>query len=132
MKLYCVPGRRKKRAGFSLVEGVLSVGVFSFGFLSLAPLLVVGMDGARGARENRATAQIAATLIEEGKQGTLGAGPLYFDATLAPCPSRQGAAYMAQPSATVAAALTRLTLRIVPVNLPGDARTYADVFPTPP
>jgi type II secretory pathway pseudopilin PulG len=32
---------RQRLGGFSLVEGVLSLGVMSFGFLALAPLLVV-------------------------------------------------------------------------------------------
>ena len=52
----------RSRCGFSLVEAVLSIGVMSFGFLALAPLLAVGMNGARGARENRVSAQIATTL----------------------------------------------------------------------
>jgi type II secretory pathway pseudopilin PulG len=128
---------RKRRRGFSLVEGVLSLGVMSFGFLAFAPLLVVGLNGAHLARENRATAQIAATLIEEAKQGTLGAGPVYFDSTIQPC-SPGSAVYAVQPSEQAVAAaggegtLTRLILRVTPVGLPGSARTYADVFPTPP
>ena len=128
---------RQRRGGFSLVEGVLSLGIMSFGFLALAPLLVLGLGSAHVARENRATAQIAATLIEEAKQGTLGAGPVYFDSTTQPCALNQ-AVYAVQPvEQPVAVAggtepLTRLTLRVTPMGMPGAARTYADVFPTPP
>ena len=50
---------RQRRRGFSLVEGVLSLAIISFGFLALAPLLVLGLGSAHLARENRATAQIA-------------------------------------------------------------------------
>jgi type II secretory pathway pseudopilin PulG len=128
---------RQRRQGFSLVEGVLSLGIMSFGFLALAPLLVLGLGSAHLARENRATAQIAATLIEEAKQGTLGATPVYFDSTIQPCSLNQ-AAYIAQPAEqSIAAAggtgpLTRLTLHVTPMGMPVAARTYADVFPTPP
>jgi uncharacterized protein (TIGR02598 family) len=128
---------RQRRGGFSLVEGVLSLGIMSFGFLALAPLLVVGLNGAHRARENRASAQIAATLIEEAKQGTLGTGTVYFDSTTQPC-GPGGAAYAVQPAeqpvagAGGASTLTRLTLRVTPVGMPGAARIYADVFPTPP
>lgn len=128
---------RQRRRGFSLVEGVLSLGIMSFGFLALAPLLVLGVSSAHLARENRATVQIATTLIEEAKQGTLGAGPVYFDSTPQPCGLNQ-AAYAVQPAeqsfavAGGAGPLIRLTLRITPVGMPGAARTYADVFPTPP
>ena len=128
---------RQRRHGFSLVEGVLSLGVVSFGFLALAPLLVLGLGSAHLARENRATAQIAATLIEEAKQGTLATGPIYFDSTPQPCGLSQ-ATYAVQPleqSTAVAGGtgpLIRLTLRVMPIGMPGAARTYADVFPTPP
>jgi hypothetical protein len=88
------------------------------------------------ARENRATAQIAATLIEEAKQGTLVAGPVYFDSITQPCSPSQ-AAYAVQPvEQSVATAggtgpLIRLTLRVTPVGMPGAARTCADDFPAP-
>ncbi len=128
---------RKRRGGFNLVEGVLSLGIMSLGFLGLAPLLVVGLGSAHVARENRAAAQIAATLVEEARQGTLGSGPVYFDSALEPC-SVNLAVYAVQPvEQAIAPAggtgpLTRLTLRVTPVGMPGAARTYADVFPTPP
>jgi type II secretory pathway pseudopilin PulG len=137
MKLFRFKFGRKRRGGFSLVEGVLSLGIMSFGFLALAPLLVLGVGSAHLAHVNRATAQIAATLVEQARQGTLGAGPVYFDSTVQPCAFNQ-AAYAVQPAeqsitgAGGAAPLIRLTLRITPIGVPGAARTYADVFPTPP
>jgi uncharacterized protein (TIGR02598 family) len=134
------PGRRR---GFSLVEAVFSIGVMSFGFLSLAPLLALGLTSARDARENRATALIATTLIEEARQGTLVPGGLYLDSAGNACGSSTGAAFAAQstlvgiaPGAggltSSSATLTRLTLRVAPLDGPGSARTYVDVFPTPP
>jgi type II secretory pathway pseudopilin PulG len=62
---------KKQRGGFSLVEATFSIGLLSFGFLTLAPLLALGLKTARHARDDRATAQIAQTLIEDAKQGTL-------------------------------------------------------------
>jgi type II secretory pathway pseudopilin PulG len=138
MKLFRFRSCRKRRCGFSLVEGVLSLGVLSFGFLALAPLLVLGLANASTARENRATAQIAATLIEEAKQGTLPSAAIYLDSASQPC-LFNAAAYVAQPtiqpitaSAGGTSPLDRLTLRVTPLGRPGAARTYADVFPTPP
>jgi type II secretory pathway pseudopilin PulG len=136
MKQFRFKCGRQRRSGFSLVEGVLSLGIISFGFLALAPLLVLGLGSSHLARENRATAQIAATLIEEARQGTLGAGPLYLDSASQPCGVGQ-AAYTALPTEQSVVAeglgpLIRLTLRITPTGMPGAARTYADVFPTPP
>lgn len=129
--------RRESRRGFSLVESVLSVGIMSFGFLALVPLLALGMNGARMAQENRAMAQIAGTLIEEAKQGTLAAGPLYFDSASNPITAAQ-AAYTVQESVTEFAPglngsgpLSRLILRISPRELRG-TRIYADVFSTAP
>jgi uncharacterized protein (TIGR02598 family) len=138
MKLIRFRARRKRRHGFSLVEGVISIGVVSFGFLALAPLLVVGMNGAREARENRTTAQIAATLIEEARQGTPAARGLPFDAQGRSCTPAAAIYTVDETQQTIpdaagaATPLTRLTLRVAPLGLPGAARTYADVFPTPP
>ncbi len=136
MKPFRFKRGRKRRSGFSLVEGVLSLGIISFGFLALAPLLVLGLGSAHLARENRATAQIAATLMEEARQGTLSSGPLYLDSASQPCVAGQ-AAYTVLPTEQSMAAegmgpLTRLKLCITATGRPGAARTYADVFPTPP
>ncbi len=123
------------------MEAAFSVGVLSFGFLSLAPLLAVGLAGAREGRENRATAEIASTLIEQAREGTAVAGALYLDSASNPCPANQ-ATYAVQATTTAVAAgsagsgsagpLTRLTIQVTPVGSPGAARIYADVFPTPP
>ncbi len=115
----------------------MAIGVMSFGFLALAPLLVLGLNVTRTARANEAAAQIATTLVEQAKQGTVSGGLLYFDSAGQPCAAGQGA-YSAlatvQPTAAVGTAtpLSRLTLRVTPLGAPGEARTYADVFPTPP
>jgi type II secretory pathway pseudopilin PulG len=116
---------RQRRRGFSLVEGVLSLGITSFSVLALAPLLVLGLGSAHLARENRAMTEIAANLIEQAKQGTLGSGPVYFDSTTEPCALDQ-AVYAVQPTEQPVAAA-----RVTPVGRPGGARTYADVFPAP-
>jgi uncharacterized protein (TIGR02598 family) len=144
MKLSRTPNRRRVRLrGFSLVEAVFSIGVMSFGFLSLAPLLALGLTSARDARENRATAQIATTLVQQARQGTLVAGSQYLDSSGNACASSNDAAFVAQSTLTgiapgagggtsSSAGLTRLTLRVAPIDGPGSARTYVDVFPTPP
>jgi type II secretory pathway pseudopilin PulG len=140
MKLFRSFARQKHRRGFNLVEAALSIGILSFGFLALAPLLGLGLNHARLARENRTTAQIAATLIEEARAGTLGAQPLYLDSAGNACGSA-GAAFVAtnslsgvEPGAnggsSTSAPLTRVTLWVVPMG-PGALRTYSDVFPTP-
>jgi type II secretory pathway pseudopilin PulG len=143
MKPYRTTTRQRGRLrGFSLVEAVFSIGVMSFGFLSLAPLLALGLGNAHAARENRATAQIATTLIEQARQGTLVAGNTYLDSAGNPCSGPTGAAFVAQSTLTgigaganassSPASLTRLILRVAPIDRPGSARTYADQFPTPP
>jgi len=138
MKLPPLP--YQNRHGFSLVEVMLAVGIMSFGFLALAPLLVVGLNSARAARENHVAAEIATNLIEEAKQGTLSSGLLYFDAEGSLCLSSQAAysaqgAFLSSPGPTgsgmTGGALTRLTLRIIPMAAPGSPRIYVDIFPTP-
>jgi len=71
--------QNRLKKGFSLVEATLSLGVLSFGFLALIPSLALGSKTARQAHDNRATAQIAETLVEEAKQGTLSSGMTYLD-----------------------------------------------------
>lgn len=113
----------------------MSLGILSFGFLTLAPLLAIGLKGTRQARDNRTTAEIARTLIEEAKQGTLSAGTVTLDLEGKACAAPQ-AAYTAQITSTSetsgpggAPGLTRLTLRVIPVGAPDRARTYAVVYP---
>lgn len=118
-----------------MVEATLSLGIMSFGFLALLPLLALGTKTARQARDNRATTQIAETLIEEAKQGTLSSGTTYLDAQDNPC-SRVQAIYTVQTTfqAVTGAGIaspTRLTLRVTPMGAPDRARIYAVVLPTP-
>jgi uncharacterized protein (TIGR02598 family) len=128
-------GKKVRRGGFSLVEATFSLGLLSFGFLSLAPLLSLALEAARHARDERATAQIAQTLIEEGKQGTLNPGTVYLDIQGTALPSAQAAAYQAQNTSVTPylgnASLTQLKLQVTPLGAPNRARFYAAVFPTP-
>jgi 2-keto-3-deoxy-6-phosphogluconate aldolase len=111
------------------VEVSFTVGIMSFSFLTLGPLLGLGMKTVRLARDDRASAQIARTLIEEAKQGTLGAGPVYLDDQGAAC-SPVSAAFVVQPVTQAAGnSASQLTLRVTPVGAPGRARVYAVVLP---
>jgi len=131
MKLILFKARkRKERGGFNLVEATLSLGILSFGFLTLAPLLALGLNTARIAHANRDSAQIAQTLIEEARQGTLSAGTAYLDFQGNPVNSA-GASYTAQSTFSPVSqntTLTRLTLRVTPVGAPDRARIYAVVI----
>jgi uncharacterized protein (TIGR02598 family) len=128
-------GEKRKRGGFSLVEATLSISLFSFCFLSLLPLLALGLKTARLARNDRCSAQIAQMLIEEAKQGTLASGTVYLDTQGALLQSPQAAAFTAQSTSQASAAspaLTQMTLRVTPLGAPDRARIYAVVFQTPP
>ena len=129
-------GKNKQRGGFSLVEATFSLGILSFGFLSLAPLLALGLTSARLARDDRAMAQIAQTLIEDGRQGTLASGTLYLDIQGTALTSAQMAAYTAKSTSVAPylgnASLTQLTLQVTPLGAPNRTRFYAAVFQTPP
>jgi uncharacterized protein (TIGR02598 family) len=126
-------GGKKQRGGFSLVEATFSIGLLSFGFLTLAPLLALGLKSARSAQDDRATAQIAQTLMQEVQQGTLAPGTNYFDFEGNTCSSAQ-AAYTAQSTSqavTGSASLTRTSVQVTPLGAPDHARTYALVFQAP-
>ncbi len=116
------------------MEATFSIGLMSCGFLTLVPLLALGMKTARLARDDRASAQIAQTLTQEAAQGTLASGTVYLDFDGAPCGSSQ-AAYSAQSASVTPylgnASLTETTLRLTPLGAPDRARIYAVVFPTP-
>ncbi len=136
MKPFCCHrGPQHKRGGFSLVEATFSLGLMSCGFLTLAPLLVVGMKTARLARDDQATAQIAQTLIEDAKQGTLPSGTVYLDIQGTLVTSAPTAAYSVQSVSVTpysgSPALTQMTLRVTPLGAPARMRTYAVVFPAP-
>ena len=103
----------------------------SFGLLTLVPMLSLGMKSSRFARDDRTTGQIAQTLVEQAKQGTLGTGLMYYDETGALCNAAQ-AVYTAQPAlAPFASSLSEVTLRVTPLSAPDRARTYAVVFQGP-
>jgi uncharacterized protein (TIGR02598 family) len=138
MKSLRTQSDHRRRQGFSLAEATLSIGLFSFGFLSLVPLLAFGLKTARQTRDSRTTVQIAQTLIEEARQGTLHSGPLSLDLQGNACPATQ-AVYTAQTTLAPvtagpggAAGLTQLTLRVVPRGSPDRARIYAVVFSSTP
>ena len=128
-------GEKKQRGGFSLVEATFSIGLLSFGFLTLAPLLALGLKTARLARDDRTSAQIAQTLIADAEQGTLAPGTAYLDFEGAACGSTQ-AAYTSQSTSVTPylgnASLTQMTLRVTPLGAPDRARIYGVVFQTPP
>jgi uncharacterized protein (TIGR02598 family) len=129
------PRSSGQRAGFSLVEVSFSIGIFSFGFLTLAPFLALGLKTARLGRDDQATAQIARTLMEEGRQGTLSPGTAYLDIEGNTLPSAQGSAFTAQETFQAVggnSSLTQLILRVQPIGAPDRERTYAVVYPTPP
>jgi len=117
------------------VEATFSIGLMSFGFLTLAPLLAMGLKTARLARDDRATAQVAQTLVEEAKQGTLASGTVYLDIQGTVLNSSQTAAYTAQSTSVTPflgnASLTQMTLRVTPLGAPDRARTYAVVYQVP-
>jgi hypothetical protein len=89
------------------------------------------LKSSRLARNDRATAQIAQTLVEEAKQGTLPTGIVYLDFEGATCTMSAQAAYTAQSTEFPVAgspALTQLQLQVTPLGAPDRARTYAVVF----
>lgn len=135
MKSFCIhSGNKSKSGGFSLTEVTFSIGVISFGFLSLTPLLVLGLKEARLARNERVSSQIAQGLIEQARQGTPAAGTVYLDEQGSVLPSALAAAFTAQSSSQAeasGAALTQFTLRITPSGMPDHIRVYAVVYPTP-
>ncbi len=132
MKLFRVyHGKKSRQHGFSLVEATFSIGLLSCGFLTLAPLLALGLKDARLARNDRVTAQIAQTVIEEARQGISVTGTSYLDFEGGPCNPSE-AAYTAQTVSTPIEGnplLNRLTVRLTPLGAPDRARTYAVVLP---
>jgi len=116
------------------VEATFSIGLLSFGFLTLAPLLALGLKMARQARDDQATAQIAQTLTEEAQQGTLASGTVYLDFQGNTTSSAQ-AAYSAQSTflpVAGSASLTQVMLRVMPLGAPDRVRIYAVVFQVQP
>ena len=132
MKTYLFhDGKSNARGGFSLVEAMLSLGLLSFGLLSMVALMEVGLRSARVAHDKRDTTQIAQTLIEEGKQGTLAHGTSYLDFEGNPVSSTSAAYTAVSTFSSVPGNLTRITLLITPVGAPTRARTFAALFSNP-
>jgi uncharacterized protein (TIGR02598 family) len=121
--------RIKGRQGFSLVEAAFSLGILSFGFLSLAPLVGLGLTTARQARDGQLAAQIATTLAEQAREGTLTSGSGYCDDQGVTCASTN-ACYQTQTTETIlAGSCTRLTIQITPIGNPNRPQDYAVVLP---
>jgi Tfp pilus assembly protein PilV len=132
MNSFGISGRkRNQQGGFSLVEATFSIGLLSFGILSLAPLLAFGIQTSGTARQDRISAQIASTLVEEAKQGTLGSGTVYFDFQGNNCSAAQAAFVAQTTSQTLVAPTSRLAIRVLPMGSSNRARTYAVVFQAP-
>jgi len=122
-------GGCRARGGFNLVEATLTIGIMSFSFLTLAPLLGLGMKTARFAGDDRGSALLARTLVQEARQGTLGIVPQYFNDQGAACTPLE-AAFMVQPvTQAIGNSASQLTLRVTPLGAPDRARVYAVVLP---
>jgi uncharacterized protein (TIGR02598 family) len=129
MKTFRSARTKKSCLGFSLVEASLSVGILGFGFISLAPLLSVGLTTARQARDGRISAQIAETFADQARDDTLTAGSTYCDDQGAACPATS-ACYQVQATLnTLAGNCTRLTVQVTPVATPNRPLDYAVVLP---
>jgi uncharacterized protein (TIGR02598 family) len=123
------PARIKAIQGFSLVEAAFSLGVLSFGFLSLAPLVGLGLTSARQTRDSQLSAQIATTLAEQAREGTLTNGVGYTDNQGAACGSST-ACYQTQTTESIVAGnCTRLAIQVAPVGNPSRVQAYAVVLP---
>jgi uncharacterized protein (TIGR02598 family) len=125
------PARIKNDRGFSLVEASLSVGVLGFGVLSLAPMLGVGLTGARQARDSRISAQIAETLSDEARDGTLTAGTTYCDDQGVSCPAAVACYQIQTTQDALAGSCTRLTIQVTPIAARSRPLDYVAVLPPP-
>ena len=128
---------KSSRSGFSLVEAVLSLGIMSCGFLALVSLLALGMAGSRAAHETRTASGLAATCIEQAKQGMFTSDTFYFDSASQPCSASQ-AVYVVEETCTNvpdstggAGALTRVSVRVAPRSSPNAKLSYVELVPAP-
>jgi len=121
--------RIKARQGFSLVESAISLSILSFGMLSLAPLVGLGLTSARQARDSQLTAQIATTIAEQAREGTLTNGVGYVDNQGAVCGSSTACYQTQTTESTVAGNCTRLTIQVAPIGNPNRVQAYAVVLP---
>ncbi len=131
----------KRRAGFSLVEVVSSLGIVSFGLVALLGLLPVGIQVSRDSRESTAEAQITQYLSNFVHQSSssqltdlIEPHAFYFDRQGLSLPedsadifyrvtlsqeSEQGATLLADSS------LATLQIHVQKVNQPNAPRTIA-------
>jgi len=120
---------RKNRLGFSLAEACISIGVLSVGFLSLGPMLGLGLASARQARDGEMAAQIARDMAAEAREATLAPGSGYCDGEGATC-AKSDARFITQTTETALAGnCMRLTIRVTPVDAPNRSSSYAVVLP---
>ena len=111
------------------MEVCFTIGVISLALLTMAPLMGFGFRSSSWARDDRVSAQIARTLTQEARQGTLGTGPVYLDNHGEAC-SPLNAAFIAQAVTQPAGnSASQLSLRITPLGAPGHVRIYAVVLP---
>jgi Tfp pilus assembly protein PilV len=121
--------RIRRSQGFSLVEAAFSLGVLSFGFLSLTPLVGLGLTSSRQARNGQLTAQIAMNFAEQAREGMLTAGSGYCDNQGAACASTTACYRTQTTETTLAGNCTRLTIQVMPIGNPTRAQDYAVVLP---
>jgi uncharacterized protein (TIGR02598 family) len=122
---------RKSRLGFSLIESAFSVGILSFGFLSLAPVLGLGLDSARAARDRQLSAQIAETLEDQAREGALPAGSSGFDDQGEPCAQAVAQFQAATSETALPGNCTRVIIQVTAADSPGRPLDYAVVLPKP-
>jgi uncharacterized protein (TIGR02598 family) len=120
---------RKSRLGFSLVEASMSIGILSLGFLSLTPLLGLGLTSARQSRDGEVCAQIARNLAVEAREGTLATGSGYCDQEGNACASNAARFATQTTETTLAGNCMRVTIQVAPVNAPNRVSSYAVVLP---
>jgi uncharacterized protein (TIGR02598 family) len=122
---------KKRCLGFSLVEASVSMGALSVAFLTLAPLLGLGLGTARQSRDGQLAAEIARSLASEAREGTLAAGSGYCDGEGNAC-AQTSACFLTQTTETALAGnCTRLAIQVTPVDAPNRPSSYAVVLPPP-
>ena len=88
-----------KKRGFSLIEVMLAIGVFSFGVLSIVGLMATGLDSTAGSRTNLAIANITRQLrasLQAAPYSSIASGTSYsFSYGGYPVTSATGAYYTA-------------------------------------
>ncbi len=120
---------KKSRLGFSLIETAFSMSIFSFGVLSLAPVMGLGLTSAREARDRQLGAQIAETLADQAREGALPAGTSTFDDQGETCAAASARFQSTATETTLPGNCIRVLIKITPVNAPNRPVVYAVVLP---